>query len=594
MKDFLKFTLATVAGIVLVCVAAFLLGIISLFGIISASEKEIPVEKNSIFTLTLNKPIKERATENPLALIMGNEYESIGLNDILSSIKKAKEEENIIGIYLEAGQFGGSSPASLEEIRRALLDFKNSGKFIVAYGDNYSQGEYYLCSIADKIILNPQGSIDWTGLSAQPIFYKRLLEKLGVEMQIFKVGTYKSAVEPFIATEMSEANREQVTAYLSSIWNQMVEDVAASRGLSTSILNEYANNMLSMDAATEFVQTGMADTLLYKDEAKAYLKALTNTEEDESINTLGLNEMKNIKRNVPLDKSGNIIAVYYATGEITDYPSQSPTMGDLDGIIGSNVIKDLDRLRNDDNVKAVVLRVNSPGGSAFASEQIWNEIVKLKAEKPVIVSMSDYAASGGYYISCAADSIFAEATTLTGSIGIFGMLPNLEGLLTNKLGLDFDIVKTNKFSDIGSPTRAMTESEKSLLQRTINRGYDTFVKRCADGRQMSEDAIRKIAEGRVWTGAMAKELGLVDKLGGINEAIAAAASKAAIKAYTILVYPEQPNLFTSLMEQERGNYINSYLQDMTNGYYNYQNIVQRLLQANRVQAHMGMIPSIQL
>lgn len=594
MKDFLKFTLATVAGIVLVCVAAFLLGIISLFGIISASEKEIPVEKNSIFTLTLNKPIKERATENPLALIMGNEYESIGLNDILSSIKKAKEEENIIGIYLEAGQFGGSSPASLEEIRRALLDFKNSGKFIVAYGDNYSQGEYYLCSIADKIILNPQGSIDWTGLSAQPIFYKRLLEKLGVEMQIFKVGTYKSAVEPFIATEMSEANREQVTAYLSSIWNQMVEDVAASRGLSTSVLNEYANNMLSMDAATEFVQTGMADTLLYKDETKAYLKALTNTKEDESINTLGLNEMKNIKRNVPLDKSGNIIAVYYATGEITDYPSQSPTMGDSEGIIGSNVIKDLDRLRNDDNVKAVVLRVNSPGGSAFASEQIWNEIVKLKAEKPVIVSMSDYAASGGYYISCAADSIFAEATTLTGSIGIFGMLPNLEGLLTNKLGLDFDIVKTNKFSDIGTPTRAMTESEKSLLQRTINRGYDTFVKRCADGRRMSEDAIRKIAEGRVWTGTMAKELGLVDKLGGINEAIAAAASKADIEAYTILAYPEQPNLFTSLMEQGRGNYINSYLQDMTNGYYNYQNIVQRLLQANHVQAHMGMIPAIQL
>ncbi len=593
MKDFLKFTLATVTGIVLVCVTTFLLSIISLFGIVSASEMEVPVEKNSIFTLSLNKPLEERATENPFAMIMGEGYESIGLNDVLSSIKKAKENENIKGIYIEAGQFGGASPASLEEIRRALLDFKSSGKFIISYGDNYSQGEYYLCSVADKLILNPQGTIDWTGLSAQPTFYKRLLEKIGVEMQIFKVGTYKSAVEPFIATEMSEANREQVTAYLNSIWNQMTEDVAASRGLSCNILNEYANQMLTMGTSEELVRGGMADSLLYKDEVKSFLKALTDTDEDESLNTLGLSEMINVKRNTPMDKSGNILAVYYATGEISDYPTNSPT-GGSEGIVGSKVIKDLNRLRNDDNVKAVVLRVNSPGGSAFASEQIWNEVVKLKAEKPVIVSMGDYAASGGYYISCAADSIFAEATTLTGSIGIFGMLPNLEGLLTDKLGLDFDVVKTNDFSDIGTPTRAMTEPEKNLLQRTINRGYDLFVKRCANGRQMSEEDIRKIAEGRVWTGSMAQDLGLVDQLGGINEAIAAAASKAGIETYTILSYPEQPSIFDSLINQGKDNYINSHLQSKTGGYYNYLNIIHRLQKANRVQAHMGTTPNIKL
>lgn len=592
MKDFLKFTLATITGIVIVCVVTFLLSIISLFGIIAASEQEVVVKKNSILTLTLDKPLEERAVENPMALIMGDGYESIGLNDVLSAIKKAKEDENIKGIYMEAGQFGGAAPASLEEIRRALQDFKNSGKFIVAYGDNYSLGEYYLCSVADKIILNPQGTIDWTGMSAQPTFYKRLLEKIGVEMQIFKVGTYKSAVEPFISTEMSEANREQVTAYLQSIWNRITEDVAASRGLSTSLLNEYADQMLTMCEAEEFIRGGMADTLLYKDGVKNYLKSLTGTEEDESINTLALNEMTNVKRNIPLDKSGNVLAVYYAAGEITDYPSNSPATGGAEGIVGSKVIKDLSRLRNDDNVKAVVLRVNSPGGSAFASEQIWNEVVKLKAEKPVIVSMGDYAASGGYYISCAADSIFAEATTLTGSIGIFGMLPNLEGLLTDKLGLDFDIVKTNKFSDIGTPTRPMTEAEKQLLQRTINRGYDLFVKRCAEGRMMSDEEIRKIAEGRVWTGAMAQELGLVDKLGGINEAIAAAATKAGIEAYTILSYPEQPNFLTSLMEQGKEGYINSHLRSATGEYYNYLNIINRLQRANHVQAHMGIAPNI--
>lgn len=593
MKDFLKFTLATITGLMLTGAILTFFGIVVLVGLIASSEPTVQVKPNSVFVLNLNKPLSERAVEDPITMLMGEDYESIGLDEVLTSIKKAKEEANITGIYLEASGYSEASPAEWEEIRRALMDFKENGKFVVAYGDNYSQGEYYLCSVADKVILNPQGSIEWTGISSQPIFYKRLLEKIGVTMNIFKVGTYKSAIEPFIATEMSEANREQTNAYLNSIWTRITEDIATSRSISTKDLNKYADEMIALSPSERFIETSMADTLLYKDEVKEYLKKLTHTSSRQSLNTLSLKEMKAIEEIAISPKNEGRIAVYYAVGEIMD-DIPGGTFSTEECIVGSQTIKELSRLREDDQVKAVVLRVNSPGGSAFASEQIWNEVVKLKAQKPVIVSMGGMAASGGYYISCAADSIFAEATTLTGSIGIFGMMPNMEGLLSDKLGLDFDIVKTNRYTDFASPTRPMTEGEKALLQKTIERGYDLFVTRCAEGRGMDKEALCRVAEGRVWTGEMAKELGLVDQIGGIDEAVEAAAEKAGLKEYTRATYPKQADLFNSLMQSGKERYIQTKLKEMTGGYDQHIRLINRLKHAAPQQAHIGFDPNVKL
>lgn len=593
MKDFLKFTLATITGLMLVGAILTFFSIVVLVGLIASSEPTVQVKPNSVFVLNLNKPLSERAVEDPITMLMGEDYASIGLKEVLTSIKKAKEEANITGIYLEASGYSDASPAEWEEIRRALMNFKESGKFIVAYGDNYSQGEYYLCSVADKVILNPQGSIEWTGISSQPIFYKRLLEKIGVTMNIFKVGTYKSAIEPFIATEMSEANREQTHAYLNSIWTRITEDIATSRSISTKDLNKYADEMIALSSTERFIEAGMADTLLYKDEVKEYLKKLTHTNSHQSLNTLSLKEMKAIEEVAIFPKNEGRIAVYYAVGEIMD-DIPGGTFITEECIVGSQTIKELSQLREDDQVKAVVLRVNSPGGSAFASEQIWNEVVKLKAKKPVIVSMGGMAASGGYYISCAADSIFAEATTLTGSIGIFGMMPNMEGLLSEKLGLDFDIVKTNRYADFASPTRSMTEGEKALLQKTIERGYDLFVTRCAEGREMSKEALCRVAEGRVWTGEMAKELGLVDQIGGIDEAVKAAAEKAGLKEYTRATYPKQADLFNSLMQSGKERYIQTKLKEMTGGYDQHFRLMNRLKHAAPQQAHIGFDPNVKL
>lgn len=593
MKDFLKFTLATITGLMLVGAILTFFSIVVLVGLIASSEPTVQVKPNSVFVLNLNKPLSERAVEDPITMLMGEDYASIGLNEVLTSIKKAKEEANITGIYLEASGYSDASPAEWEEIRRALMNFKESGKFIVAYGDNYSQGEYYLCSVADKVILNPQGSIEWTGISSQPIFYKRLLEKIGVTMNIFKVGTYKSAIEPFIATEMSEANREQTHAYLNSIWTRITEDIATSRSISTKDLNKYADEMIALSPTERFIEAGMTDTLLYKDEVKEYLKKLTHTNSHQSLNTLSLKEMKAIEEVAIFPKNEGRIAVYYAVGEIMD-DIPGGTFSTEECIVGSQTIKELSQLREDDQVKAVVLRVNSPGGSAFASEQIWNEVVKLKAKKPVIVSMGGMAASGGYYISCAADSIFAEATTLTGSIGIFGMMPNMEELLSDKLGLDFDIVKTNRYADFASPTRPMTEGEKALLQKTIERGYDLFVTRCAEGREMSREALCRVAEGRVWTGEMAKKLGLVDQIGGIDEAVKAAAEKAGLKEYTQATYPKQADLFNSLMQSGKERYIQTKLKEMTSGYDQYIRLMNRLKHAAPQQAHIGFDPNVKL
>lgn len=585
MKDFFKFTFATVTGIILSSIALFIIGMVTLFGLASTSETETTVSKNSIMMLDLNGTLVERTQESPLGILsqwLGDDSSTYGLDDILSSIQKAKENDNIKGIYLQALSLN-TSYASLQEIRNALLDFKKSGKFVVAYSDNYTQGLYYLASVADKVLLNPKGMIEWRGIASAPLFYKDLLQKIGIEMQVFKVGTYKSAVEPFISTEMSPANREQVTAFINSIWGQVTTDVAASRSLTVDSLNAYADRMLMFHPAEETVKCGLADTLMYRNDVRNYLKKMVKIDEDDRLPLLGLDAMINVKKNMPKDKSGNIVAVYYASGEITDYPGSSSSE---DGIVGSKVITDLRKIQEDDDIKAVVLRVNSPGGSAFASEQIWNAVKNLKAKKPVIVSMGNYAASGGYYISCIADTIVAEPTTLTGSIGIFGMIPNVKEL-SEKVGLNYDVVKTNKHSDFGIIMRPLNDDEKSLMQMMITQGYDTFLSRCAEGRHMSKEAIEKIAEGRVWTGETAKGLGLVDVLGGIDTALNIAVSKAGVENYTVISYPEKEDLFSMLFNSKPTNYIESQLlQSKLGEYYQQFNLIKSLNEKSMIQARI--------
>ncbi len=582
MKDFLKFTLATISGLIVTSVILFFISIVVFFSIASSSESETEVSKNSVMMLDLKGTLEERSQNNPFDILMKDDNAKIGLDDVLSSIQKAKENDNIKGIYIQAGSFAGGY-ASMEEIRKALLDFKKSGKFIVAYGDQYSQRLYYLASVADKVILNPKGAIGWMGLASNPIFFKDLLSKIGVEMQVFRVGTYKSAVEPFICNEMSAANREQITTLLGSNWGQILSDISASRHISTDSLNAYADRMLLFYPAEESVKCGLADTLMYKNDIRDYLKKIAGLNKKDKMPILGLKDMVNVKKNTPKDKSGNIIAVYYAYGEIDGGSSSD---GFDDGINSEKVIRDLRKLKDDDDVKAVVLRVNSPGGSAYGSEQIWYAVKELKAKKPVIVSMGDYAASGGYYISCEADSIVAEPTTLTGSIGIFGMIPNVKGL-TDKLGLSFDAVKTNTYSDFGMMGRPMNNGEKSLMQMTINRGYETFVGRCAEGRGMSTDAIKKIAEGRVWTGATAKKLGLVDVLGGLDKAVDIAIYKANVKAYTVMSYPEKESFFTKLLDTNPGNYVRAHiLQGRAGELYQQFNLLNHFEDCDRVQARL--------
>ena len=588
MKDFLKFTLATVTGIIISSVVLFFISILVVFSMVSSSESETQVRKNSVMMLDLNGTLTERSQENPLDFLMKEDYKTYGLDDILSSIRKAKENEDIKGIYIQATSLGAGF-ASLEEIRDALKDFKESGKFIVAYGDTYTQNLYYLSSVADKVLLNPQGMLEWRGLAATPMFFKDLLEKIGVEMQIFKVGTYKSAVEPFISTEMSPANREQVNVYLSSIWGQITSSVAESRNLSVEALNKEADRMLMFYPAEESVKNGLVDTLIYKNDVRDYLKNMVGIDKDDNMPVLGIQDMINVKKNVPRDNSGNVIAVYYAYGEIDGGSSASTD----EGINSEKVIKDLRKLKDDENVKAVVLRVNSPGGSAYGSEQIWYAVNQLKKEKPVIVSMGDYAASGGYYIACNADTIVAEPTTLTGSIGIFGMMPNAKGL-TEKLGVNFDVVKTNPYADFGNLTRPMNDGEKGLMQMYVNKGYELFLTRCSDGRGISMEELDKIAQGRVWTGSTAKELGLVDELGGLDKALEIAIAKAGVDAYTVMNYPKKEGFLESLMNTNPGNYIKArMLNGKMNDVYRQFSIIENFDKIDRIQARVPFELNIQ-
>ena len=583
MKDFLKYTLATIVGLIACVIIISVISAVSIVGIVASAETTTAINDSCIFKLELKGMVTERLAENPFASIMSEEQTALGLDDILASIQKAADNAYIKGIYLEAGGIM-ASPASTEEIRNALLRFKQTGKFVVAYGGSYTETDYYICSVADKVILNPQGLVDWHGVASQTIYFKDLLAQLGIEMEVFKVGTYKSAVEPYTSMEMSEENREQITAYTSSIWNNMVKGVSLSRGITPEELNRCADRYMAFTSPEETLAAGLVDTLLYLDGTKDYLKQLMGGNENKHLKVLSINDVKNIQKNVPLDKSGNIIAMYYAEGQIVEKATAG--MNTTPEIVGEKACIDLRKLRDDDNVKAVVLRVNSPGGSAYASEQIWNEVVKLKEKKPVIVSMGDYAASGGYYISCAADTIIAQPTTLTGSIGIFGMFPNPHKLITDKMKLNVETVKSNKHADFGSMTRPFNADERAIMQGYINRGYATFIKRCADGRQMSTADIEAVAQGRVWTGEMAMELGLVDLLGDIELAKEIAAQKAGIESYTLINYPKEQSPLEILMDQTKESYIETRIGKVAGQFKDELNLMYNVENWSNIQARL--------
>lgn len=557
MKSFFKTLLASTLGVIIGSIAMIILSIIVFAGIVSAmgSSETYNLKDKTILTLDLKGNLGERSDSNPLTKIMGGD-DTIGLEDILEAIKKAKENDEIKGIYIKAGSLSAGL-ANTEPIRNALIDFKTSGKFIVAYADNYMQNTYYIASVADKVIMNPKGSLDFRGISSNLIFTKNFNDKLGIKYQVFKVGTFKSAVEPFIQEKMSDANRLQRTSYLNDIWSRMTAGISESRKISVENLNNYADQCLTFMAADSIVKYNFVDTLMYKPAVEAYLKTLVDIEADKKLNLATVENMTNVKATDKGDAKTQI-AILYAEGTIVDSDEGGLFSGGP-SITAEKYVKELQKLADDEDVKAVVFRVNSPGGSAYASEQIWNAVVELKAKKPVIVSMGDYAASGGYYISCAATTIVAQPSTLTGSIGIFGLIPEGEEL-SKKIGLTFDEVNTNKHSSFGGPaygipflfagfSRSFNEEESRIIQKYIETGYDLFITRCADGRSKTKAEIDSIGQGRVWTGSQALELGLVDKIGGIEDAIKIAAEKANVTDYSISKYPVKKDLFAQIFEE---------------------------------------------
>lgn len=544
MKDFFKYTAATVVGIIVFTIVCVALSVMSIVGMVASASATQAVEKNSVLVLKLNGSIDEQGTDNTIGKLTGNYIPSTGLNDILSAIKKAKDEENIKGIYIDAGVLS-TDYATLQEIRSALEDFRKSGKKIIAYADTYSQGSYYLASVADKIYLNPIGMVDWHGIGAQPVFYKDMLAKFGVKFQVVKVGTFKSATETYTEEHMSDANRLQTKMFLDGTWKQVCNAVSKSRGISVDSLNRYADELLMFQSAESLVKRKVVDGLAYASDMKDIAKTQFGIGKDDDLNRLFVSDMTNVKEK---QTSGEEIAIYYAYGDIVQSEKVSLLGGGSHCIVSSTVCSDLKNLMDDDDVKAVVIRVNSGGGDAFASEQIWHQVMELKKKKPVVVSMGGYAASGAYYMSAPASWIVAQPTTLTGSIGIFAVFPDMSGLVTQKLGVKFDEVKTNRNSTFGNlMARPFNEEETAVMQQYVNRGYQLFRKRVADGRRLPVESVEKIAQGRVWLGADAIGLKLVDQLGGLNDAVAKAAKLAKLGEYYTVDYPAPSSWIDQLL-----------------------------------------------
>ncbi|TAL61352.1 MAG: signal peptide peptidase SppA [Bacteroidetes bacterium] len=573
MKSFWGSFFGTLVGVVVTTVFIFLIiiGIVvsSVSQMSAKKEKTIKVKHNSVLHVKFEDEIPERTSNDPFAnFSFGGNFEKmpIGLNDILSNIEKAKEDKNIKGIYLDISSIPAGI-ATLEEIRNALLDFKTSKKFMVAYSEGYSQGSYYLATVADKIYLNPEGSVDFKGLSRQVMFYKNMLSKLEIEMQIFRHGKFKSATEPFFLDKMSRENREQTTTYISSIWNFILEGISKQRNISVAELNKYADNMLITDAESA-LQYKLVDQVLYKDEMLEILKELSGAKSAEKINYVEMNKYRHAPKASDVDTKTKI-AVVYASGSIEGGEGDEETIG------SEQISKAIREARLDSNVKAIVLRVNSPGGSALASDVIWREMALAKKVKPVVVSMGDVAASGGYYIACAADAIVAHPITITGSIGVFGVFPNMKNLFENKFGITVDTVNTNKHADIMSPYRPVRKEEGEVIQKWIEDVYADFISKVGKGRNMSVAEVDSIGQGRVWSGIDAKKIGLVDEFGGIKDAIAIAAKKAELKEYSILELPKQKDPFEEILNtifDQEAMVQNGLKKEFGTSYENYQRL----------------------
>lgn len=584
MKDFFKFTLASMLGTLCLCVFMGLMSFVMLLTMALASEGRPSVKDGSVLRIQLSGQINERSKSNPFAEFLGNDaLASQGLDELKTAIRVAKDNDRVKGIYIEGGALSADF-ATLEELRKSLVDFKKSGKFILSYADTYTQGSYYLASTADRVLLNPQGMLDWHGIASQPIFFTDLMKKVGVKMQVFKVGTFKSAVEPFILTGMSDANRQQVQSFVGDIWQGVCRDVAASRKLTVDSLNAYADRYAVLAPSTSYVQMHLVDSLSYIDGVRDKLRQLAQTEK---VNFVSVSDMAKLDKP---NKSSDKVAVYYAEGDIVDQMAKTSQQSQ---IVGQTVVDDLDRLANDDKVKAVVLRINSGGGSAYASEQMWRAVQLLKKKKPVVVSMSGMAASGGYYMSCGADYIVAEPTTLTGSIGIFGMIPDASELLTEKLGLHFDVVKTNAASDFGAMGRGINPQEAEAMQAYVNNGYRLFLQRVAAGRKMKPGDVDKIAQGRVWTGRQALQIRLVDKLGTLEDAIAEAARRAKVKDYSVTHSPAPSNWYDQFLASTlKKDYLEEKLHTTLGEYYAPLRFVSTLSTQSCMQARMFYVPNL--
>lgn len=581
MKDFLKYTLATVTGLLLTFFVITVIGVCTLIAAAacSSSQPATSVKDGSVLVVKLSGQITERTDDNAINELLGmGGVESQALSDITEAIDKAAACPEIKGLYIEAGLLQ-TDYASLQEIRNAVERFKNGGdgggddiaaykkgnkngekkdedgskndgKFVVAYGDEYTQGAYYVCSAADEVWINPQGMIDLHGIASQPMYLKDLLAKVGVKMTVVKVGKYKSATEQYTETEMSDANREQVTRYISNLWDVVTKDISRTRKTDTATLNQLADSMVTLADTKTLIKYGLVTRTMYANEVKSEIKKKLGLDDNDEIPQVTCGEMKNYAPSTAKDQ----IAVYYCEGTIAQSQAAGTLMGDA-GIISKDMVRDLDDLAKDDDIKAVVIRINSGGGDAFASEEIWHSVAELRKKKPVVVSMGGMAASGAYYLSAGASWIVAQPTTLTGSIGIFGVFPDMTGLMQDKLGLHYDVVKTNKHSDFdfAQQARPFNADEQQMLQRYIERGYELFCKRVADGRNLSVDSVKAIAQGHVWTGGDAKRIGLIDQFGGLADAIKQAARLAKVDDYAVTPLPRPASWTDQLFATISGN-----------------------------------------
>lgn len=583
MKQFFKFMFASMLGFFIsVAILFFIfLGIVASIASF-ANKEEVIVKNNTILHLQLTEEVVDRTPNNPMENFNFSSFKpemAIGLNDILDNLKKAESDENISGIFLDLSSIR-TGISTLSEIRNGIKEFKKSGKFVIAYAEYYSQGSYYLASVADQVFMNPVGSLDFRGINAEIMFYKNMLEKLGIEVQIIRHGKFKSAGEAFFLDKMSDENKEQTLAFIGAIWNDIIKDISESRSIAANLLNEYADRFESR-RPEKALELNFIDGIRHRDEVINLMKEKTGTSVDSDPILLSINKYSKAKN--PGEKkprSRNKIAVVYASGEITSGEGS-------DRIIGSaRIAEAIKQARCDTSVKAIVLRVNSPGGSALASDVILREIILAKQSKPVVASMGDVAASGGYYISCMADKIIASPTTITGSIGVFGLIPNMKGFFNSKIGITFDNVKTNEMADFSSISRPLTPTEKLMIQDEIDNIYNTFITHVSNGRNLTVDQVDEIAQGRVWSGTEAKQIGLIDEFGGLTDAIQVAVGLAKLDNYRIEEFPKRKDFFQQFIEDLGGNAETAIVKRKLGNYYNIYMKAEAIKNQTGIQARM--------